>query len=700
MAASIRQRGEYSKNGCKECKRRKIKCDEFVDPPKGVAAKINAQGRPSCWQCTRLGKECVYPRRGERVARVSRKAMMSQSMAHASTMQDVGVMAPSVSTTVAAHATARNAVSVSPHVPPAPQTSQAPYASQAQPVTQSESVGLLSSGLNFPSVSMVPGNVSGSSGVSGVSGVAGVAGSVAHIPPLIPPTVPHPVFGASELTDSASLFNISPWRPYDHGDLTGLATDLNNLVSEMSERNHPTPPTPISEGSSSEEAKRHRAPDAIPHNILLDSIQVNGPQEHMFLQRFYHEFANIILPFQSYDPIAQSYFNPARDILLKSARDEPFLLAAILAQGARSCYAQSALPEDEEAHYHYLSRCLKLLGPALGETSEKAGSQLVSNIESVLLTVLLLASSNAANPKQNWRPHLKGAKDLLIKHTASRGAVGRSKVLVFCKYWFISFEILAGLGSRLGGTVHSERELDILLNCSDPLETHILTELGVLLPNGFNILGGYHNDCIHSFRDIIKLLNKARDNPMYERSETSEYVRILGSLHTQMQFEFLNRSGIFSTSQLPLPTIPQGLLLERLPGAHDNLFISWMDTSQQTYLLAATLIMLTNFLCLPMASPQVQSLTTKLTTLLNYATVASRTSTVKHVIMMVQWPALVAGLHAVGSSDKIVVGDVLRFATRVGAGSASHTLARLERFWMHAGKGDTEPEDHIDVVNY
>lgn len=135
MAASIRQRGEYLKNGCKECKRRKIKCDEFVDPPKGVAAKINAQGRPLCWQCTRLGKECVYPRRGERVARVSRKAMMLQSMAHASTMQDVSVMAPSVSTTVAAHATARNAVSVLPHVPPAPQASQAPYASQAQPVT-------------------------------------------------------------------------------------------------------------------------------------------------------------------------------------------------------------------------------------------------------------------------------------------------------------------------------------------------------------------------------------------------------------------------------------------------------------------------------------------------------------------------------------------------------------------------------------
>lgn len=36
---------KYSRNGCTECKRRRMKCDET---------------KPTCWQCARLNRECVY----------------------------------------------------------------------------------------------------------------------------------------------------------------------------------------------------------------------------------------------------------------------------------------------------------------------------------------------------------------------------------------------------------------------------------------------------------------------------------------------------------------------------------------------------------------------------------------------------------------------------------------------------------------
>lgn len=36
---------KYSRNGCTECKRRRIKCDET---------------KPTCWQCARLNRECIY----------------------------------------------------------------------------------------------------------------------------------------------------------------------------------------------------------------------------------------------------------------------------------------------------------------------------------------------------------------------------------------------------------------------------------------------------------------------------------------------------------------------------------------------------------------------------------------------------------------------------------------------------------------
>ncbi|AAS53542.1 AFR171Wp [Eremothecium gossypii ATCC 10895] len=41
----VARRSKYSKNGCSECKRRKVKCDET---------------KPACWQCSHLGKRCVY----------------------------------------------------------------------------------------------------------------------------------------------------------------------------------------------------------------------------------------------------------------------------------------------------------------------------------------------------------------------------------------------------------------------------------------------------------------------------------------------------------------------------------------------------------------------------------------------------------------------------------------------------------------
>ncbi|CAR29889.1 ZYRO0G19338p [Zygosaccharomyces rouxii] len=42
---TIRKKRKYSKLGCNECKKRKVKCDEQ---------------KPECWQCSHLGKKCVY----------------------------------------------------------------------------------------------------------------------------------------------------------------------------------------------------------------------------------------------------------------------------------------------------------------------------------------------------------------------------------------------------------------------------------------------------------------------------------------------------------------------------------------------------------------------------------------------------------------------------------------------------------------
>ena len=79
------------------------------------------------------------------------------------------------------------------------------------------------------------------------------------------------------------------------------------------------------------------------------------------------------------------------------------MLAAILAEGANTCYLKYKRPEDERAYGAYLSKCLKLLEPAR-ETDINA------NIEAVLLTLLLLTAATATSQTQKWRPHLMGLK--------------------------------------------------------------------------------------------------------------------------------------------------------------------------------------------------------------------------------------------------------------------------------------------------
>ena len=48
-----------------------------------------------------------------------------------------------------------------------------------------------------------------------------------------------------------------------------------------------------------------------------------------------------------------------------SAAKVKYLLAAVLANGARQQFNKTKSEEDEQAYCFYLSRCLELLGPAI-----------------------------------------------------------------------------------------------------------------------------------------------------------------------------------------------------------------------------------------------------------------------------------------------------------------------------------------------
>jgi hypothetical protein len=853
------KRRHYSKKGCKECKRRKIKCDE---------------GHPSCWQCQRLRKVCEYPEGRDRVKRGRASPLLAKLAGDTMRGNKSSVSSSS-----------------SPRSPPATRATDpvsrgedAPQMTDSKPIISSI-VTLLNDNagatprrvgsadlppdrqpLHHQSTMMAtyPPKVSSNLGLSQASGTMygpPVPSSVKLLhfqptelpkgdlpnPHFVYPIVPHQNLPATPHTTSflPPVGNDIPSLPvgefegFSKDDLNLLASDLNNIVNNImfeskydinaaqhdfdlahtsssttpynmtpddlgfSEALHNTngngvykaalitsgSPTPgsgyrsiVSENLyyTMEDPMRTHRPNGngaspidsilvgplsriggplhaastgipnVPKSVPLDFIKISKPHEKLYLEEFYNEFAVLISPFGAYDESTSTYMHPARDILLTCALKEAYLLAAILAQGAKSSFKKSGFQEDERAYCSYLSKCLQLLGPALGnynkvsdderdltaKTSVKRGSAvsksgkigqdgpatayhgddrdyLTANIEAVLLTVLLLTSANASNSKQNWRAHLRGAKDLLLKYFFTNNKsklqlVRSSPILVFCKYWYVSIEILAGLSSEYGGTLKGEEELDMLLRPGDEFEISVMKAFKIIRTDGFNLLFGYHNDCVSHLRDLIKVLNKLRASSKGESGpatfvSTEMYFKLISLFYIQGLYQSIDRN-VYVGQEILKYIETGGSLVETFTDRNGNkISISWVDLLHQAYVMAAEVTILTKGLNLPSSSKAVQDLVTKFVTMLKFLTFPDP-PLMKYAILMLLWPVLTIGVFCMKEDERFLVMKLLRLSAQNGSGSAGISLRRLHKKWTkqlcHQNDDESDADSEVDMMTY
>ncbi|RLV94496.1 Lysine biosynthesis regulatory protein LYS14 [Spathaspora sp. JA1] len=771
------QKRVYSKGGCRECKRRKIKCDE---------------GKPYCWQCLRLRKECTYPEVGEKVLRVSRKRQQEQQEegsyvspppqqqnegahldqreqiiersseeAQESTQRQI-YQSPSSTVLSPINHNSPNATPVqrasSPHQITTGVPFTQPYPSHPFPhmVPQHQQIQQLpnhqpnqqqqviiqppqepSSGAIYPV--FVPNHIKKPSIVlpapsSSLQVPLNTSHKVSEPPTkkvkqeekpysgssilsLLNDTKASPASDSSitrkngQVTDYGSVvsdrsnFGTTPTEEamielFDEQDLNVLAMDLNNMVSglmfdmKFENRNHSETDCEDTSTNSVEVTPILSDANQIVRNLPLDCIRVKRKNDSLYLGEFYNEFSNIILPFSSYDEKTQCYFNPARDMILRNAADKDYLLAAVLANGARSLFLRTRIQRHEEVYCVYLSRCLKLLGPALSADDKR----LTSNIESVLLTVLLLTTTNASNSKQDWRPHLKGGKDLLLKNSMKK--IKSSNVLIFCKSWFVTLEILAGISSKHGGTLQTDEEIDLLINSGDEHEQYILKEMGIILENGFNIMGGYHNDCYDHFRDLIKILNRIRNRQGFDPQNSFEYMRLFARFQAQTEIEFVNKKGLLTAQDFQGP-IPNKSLIDTVTINNKEFAISWMDVSHQSYVMASLITILSKCFQEPYTAPQIQLLTKSIVNFVSYLQEINDVDRdgvprhhMKSGLMMLQWPMLVASNNLIDENLKSIASKFFQASSQIGSGGATIALRRVNKLWWKREKGfNTEEED-------
>ncbi|GME79167.1 unnamed protein product [Ambrosiozyma monospora] len=569
-----RKKRQYSRNGCKECKRRKLKCDE---------------GKPECWNCLHLGKDCVYEKlirftdtrtftihtgknaKEGKFMNLQTKQSMSKkkdpsknsetsSSSNANSSGPVSNPAPSSFGHPLSFGSHPPLMQNPPTMPPTfeealskPQPMLPSIANlivpsvtnlfedemrrsltnsdSQQPLFPNDSKNSefmdniftdastlitdlndlvqnfdLNYPLNGPFVGVTPNNlatvgVSGSGGASvnstGFEAISPTNYSVhsndtnedhdpnddyiknltrsLHTTYSTPPStstadMPYPTtqvnhsagnlnhsVNSHPITESASvLTTYSPVR----------SQEMETQAQQSDEKVLPAYPPPSLTVLSSSSSDRFEYLFGLNNSISQDDLaglasffQWPLTSSHIsYLKIFITKVQMNLLPFTT-----TFMHNAIINSFLLQAKNAPHLLFALLAISARyESYQASKLPTMDEAtkkkiKYHnklrsyYVSSCLKSLDSIL-----HSKPKILNNIESLLMTILILACDYSASAGSQWRTHLKGAKDLIIKYCKFKPITLELSIIWL---FFYSMETLAGLSIPSGGTIHDFDEL-------------------------------------------------------------------------------------------------------------------------------------------------------------------------------------------------------------------------------------------------
>ncbi|KAF6048919.1 Fungal specific transcription factor domain family protein [Candida parapsilosis] len=476
---------KYSRGGCKECKRRKIKCDE---------------GKPFCHNCTRLNKVCGYPQSNNHVGswNNSSKSLVQQQQEPPSHTQPSpckfylvnhsDIRTPTSSSRSLLQGSSMSSVDVNfgsgefdpntqqhqhqqqqqqqqeqqqqqqqqqqqphqPHQLQHPPQQMLHLQRESQGPSPSDCKKYKISDVLSPEIDFLNDYNWGSIAPHEVQDLFGDANSLVH--------------------DSLEIFGINMDDDDDYGSFNrGGSGDGNYPPSvQSSEELSSIPEFPMRELSYKSESQPIINSGYISNKELIDSafsgLDLAGPHE-IYLNRLtetelgYHLF-----------PFAHGIdANAVLKLLLKYSQGCPYLLAALLSSSATFQFIQNRKQVHEQNRSKYTSTCLKLLSEAFPKPNEKA-TTMANDIEKLLLTILILTSCFTAmaffqkqsdSKMLSWKTHLRGVKDLLLKYTELTKSSSRAYIsdgLALAKSWFFAIEALAELNDPLGGTLHYSKE--------------------------------------------------------------------------------------------------------------------------------------------------------------------------------------------------------------------------------------------------
>lgn len=408
----------------------------------------------------------------------------------------------------------------------------------------------------------------------------------------------------------------------------------------------------------------------------------------------------------------EALVNPARDFILYYAQKESYVLAAVLACGALTAYRHSKSSTDEERYCSYLSTCMSLLGDSLNEeaTSEKRQK---GKMEGMIITTLLLTSYNASSNVVKWRPHLETAGRLLMHSahyqnngntdTIEFGKVER-ETLAFCRSWFFSIEIIAGMTSNWGGTMN-DRDWKIMEQWIEE-DSNLLRSIRINWRNpnvknedadDFNLMLGYSSKLSIVLGRLCCVLRHARLGEKLKLSEISWFLTQLECKEIK-EYYILSNTGYLTKDFQYDPSL--GIPIEAIEKFDDIdlngdiVYVSWWDICYQAHRMSGIIHTLTKLFMLDRNHFLVVNAIEETVGLLKFLRTKKKIKS--YALMMFQFCVFLVGKWTTEVEHRSLVSKYFRDLHDFGTFAARYSMKKLERLWRNED-GDQEEED---IINY
>lgn len=491
---------QYSRAGCIECKRRKIKCDEL---------------HPTCGNCARIKFECIYPRPNQR-NRPRRPRKLTDGISKAENEAPISKLGGQFSPS-----------------PSSDNSLRMPTDNLDMVLFENvfDDANTLVHGLaDFDILAMEQNPLT-------ISSTSHSSPNGDNLKPF------HSNIILNEPPKDNLFFNEEELKDYlQNGvDLNGnieLSKFWNQFNVFMSDQNE----QPKKEMSNAELTRE-----------IIAKYKLSPEEQQYFEEIVLKRLVLYIYPFAS-----TIEDNEVVHILLEYSMVFKYLVYALMALSALCLFTITKDRKHDHSQKKFTAVCMRLLVAAFGDLKNNEHS--LWHIEGLIITVLLLTMLfsdmsfvDTTKVPISWISHLKEAKSLLVKYNSVKLQVQQSKpdtpgiviakLLFFCYDWIskLSMPVIEVSKEDLHDLWMLTGETSFLTQSSEYQRS--LLKLGLLIPSsqtqsGFNLFMAMTSEvvaAVYKLLDVMLKINKKTEGGEIVQAEPEQLCELMAAIHLSLQ---------------------------------------------------------------------------------------------------------------------------------------------------------------------